>query len=71
MLAILAFAPPNLAIHYFELLEKNNPPKLEPFFDSFEDNYRSYETAARMCSDAFNKNVVYVRKSRDWSSTQN
>ena len=71
MLAILAFAPPNLAIHYFEVLKKNNSPKLEPFFDSFEDNYRSYETAARMCSDAFNKNVVYVRKSRDWSSTQN
>ena len=40
MLAILAFAPPNLAIHYFEVLKKNNSPKLEPFFDSFEDNYR-------------------------------
>ena len=40
MLAILAFTPPNLAIRYFEVLKKNNPPKLEPFFDSFEDNYR-------------------------------
>ena len=40
MLAILAFAPPNLAIHYFEVLEKNNSPKLEFFFDYFEDNYR-------------------------------
>ena len=40
MLAILAFTPPNLAIHYFEVLKKNNSPKLEPFFDSFKDNYR-------------------------------
>ena len=40
MLAILAFTPPNLAIHYFEVLKKNNSPKLEPIFDSFEDNYR-------------------------------
>ena len=40
MLVILAFTPPNLAIHYFEVLKKNNSPKLEPFFDSFEDNYR-------------------------------
>ena len=40
MLAILAFTPPNLAIHYFGVLKKNNSPKLEPFFDSFEDNYR-------------------------------
>ena len=40
MLAILAFAPPNLAIHYFEVLEKNNSPKLKPCFGYFEDNYR-------------------------------
>ena len=71
MLAILAFTPPNLAIHYFEVLKKNNPPKLEPFFDSFEDNYRCcslklsrllmlIETAARTCSDAFSRNMFYV-----------
>ena len=44
MLATLAFVPPNLLIHYFEIMEnyfqKDKPSKLEPLSDYFKDNYR-------------------------------
>ena len=40
MLAALVFATPNLLIHYFEILQKDNPSKLEPLFDYFKDNYQ-------------------------------
>ena len=40
MLAALVFSTPNLLIHYFEILQKDNPSKLEPLFDYFKDNYQ-------------------------------
>ena len=33
MLAALAFVPPNLLFHYFEILQKDKPSKLEPLSD--------------------------------------
>ena len=39
MLAALAFVPPNLVLHYFEVLSDDIPAELEPLYDYFEDNY--------------------------------
>ena len=42
MLAALVFAPQNLLFHCFEILQKDNPSKLEPLFDCFKVNYRGW-----------------------------
>ena len=39
MLAALAFVPPNLVLHYFEVLFDEIPAELEPLYNYFEDNY--------------------------------
>ena len=39
MLAALAFVPPNLVPHYFEVLFDDIPTELEPLYEYFEDNY--------------------------------
>ena len=39
MLAALAFVPPNLVLHYFEVLSDEIPAALEPLYNYFEDNY--------------------------------
>ena len=36
MLIALAFVPPNLVLHYFEVLSNDIPRELEPMYDYFE-----------------------------------
>ena len=36
MLTALAFVPPNLVLHYFEVLSNDIPRELEPMYDYFE-----------------------------------
>ena len=38
-MSALAFVPPNLVLHYFEVLSDDIPEELEPRYDYFEDNY--------------------------------
>ena len=38
-MSALAFVPPNLVLHYFEVLSDDIPAELEPLYDYFEDNY--------------------------------
>ena len=39
MFAALAFVPPNLVLHYFEVFSDDIPAKLEPLYDYFDNNY--------------------------------
>ena len=70
MLAALAFGPPNLVIQYFEIFQKGNPSKLDLLW-LFRRQVSSVliEITVTTCSNAFNRNVVYVWSIQDWSNT--